>query len=59
MIRLTRLFNEFYNSEKAGGLILVFVTILSLGLANSSFQKEYISFWHLNLGGHDWNDNSL
>jgi Na+:H+ antiporter, NhaA family len=53
MIRLTKLFNEFYNSEKAGGFILVFVTLLSLGLANSSFQKEYISFWHLNLGGHD------
>jgi Na+:H+ antiporter, NhaA family len=53
MIGLTRLFNEFYNSEKAGGLILVFVTLLSLGLANSSFQKEYISFWHIGLGGHD------
>jgi NhaA family Na+:H+ antiporter len=53
MTGLTKLFNEFYNSEKAGGLILVFVTMLSLGLANSSFQKEYIGFWHVNLGGHD------
>jgi Na+:H+ antiporter, NhaA family len=53
MIRLTRLFTEFYNSEKAGGLILVLVTLLSLGLANSSFQNEYISLWHFNLGGHD------
>ena len=53
MVNLTRLFNEFYNSEKAGGLVLVFVTLLSLGLANSPFQKEYLAFWHLNLGGHD------
>jgi Na+:H+ antiporter, NhaA family len=53
MIRLSRLFNEFYNSEKAGGLILVFVTVISLVLANSSVQKEYISFWHHNLGQHD------
>ena len=53
MVRLTRLFNEFYNSEKAGGLILVFVTLLSLGLANSSFQAQYISFWNISLGGHD------
>jgi Na+:H+ antiporter, NhaA family len=52
-INLTKLFNEFYRSEKAGGLILVFVTILSLGLANSSFQKDYISLWHIDLGGHD------
>jgi NhaA family Na+:H+ antiporter len=53
MIQLTRLFNEFYNSEKAGGLILVFVTFLSLVMANSSLQTEYISFWHTSLGGHD------
>lgn len=53
MVNLTRLFNEFYNSEKSGGLVLVFVTILSLVLANSSIQTEYINFWHMSLGGHD------
>jgi Na+:H+ antiporter, NhaA family len=52
-INLTKLFNEFYHSEKAGGLVLVFVTIISLGLANSSFQKEYISFWQTDLAGHE------
>jgi len=30
MIKLTKLFSEFYNSEKAGGLVLVFVTLFSL-----------------------------
>jgi len=52
MIKLTRVFNEFYKSEKAGGLILICVTVLSLGLANSPVQKEYVSFWQLDLGGH-------
>lgn len=49
---LTRLYKEFFNSEKSGGLILVFVTILSLVLANSPWQIDYIHFWHFNLGGH-------
>lgn len=49
---LTRLYKEFFNSEKTGGLILVLVTIISLGLANSAWQTEYINFWHFDLGGH-------
>jgi NhaA family Na+:H+ antiporter len=48
---LTRLYNDFFKSEKTGGLILVFVTLLSLGLANSSLQEGYVNFWHFNLGG--------
>ena len=50
-MRLTKLFNEFFESEKAGGLILIFATAVSLILANSVFQADYINFWHLNLGG--------
>ena len=49
---LTRLFTEFFNSEKAGGLILIFVTALSLFLANSAWQADYINVWHTDLGGH-------
>ncbi len=51
-MKLTKLYNEFFNSEKAGGLILVFVTVFSLILANSAWQTSYINFWHLDLGGH-------
>jgi len=51
-MKLTRLFNEFFDSEKAGGLILVFATLLSLVLANSPWQTDYIKFWHSNIGGH-------
>ncbi len=48
---MTRLFNEFFDSEKAGGLVLVFVTVISLGLANSPLQTDYINFWHFEFGG--------
>jgi Na+:H+ antiporter, NhaA family len=51
---VTRLFKEFFNSEKAGGLILVFVTICSLILANSAWQTNYINLWNFNLGGHSF-----
>jgi NhaA family Na+:H+ antiporter len=46
---LKQLFNDFIDNKKAGGLILVFVTALSLGLANSPWKKEYINFWHFEL----------
>ncbi len=51
-MKLTKLFTEFFESEKAGGLILVCTTIISLILANSAFQVDYINFWHVDLGGH-------
>lgn len=49
---LTTLYKEFFNSEKAGGLTLLLATLLSLVLANSPWQVEYIGFWQTNLGGH-------
>ena len=51
-MKLTKLFREFFESEKSGGLILVFVTIISLVLANSAFQSGYINFWHYDIVGH-------
>jgi len=51
-MRLTKTFKAFFESEKAGGLLLLFVTILSLYLANSPFQTEYIAFWDTQLGHH-------
>lgn len=51
-MKLSKLYNEFFDSEKAGGLILVFVTVISLILANSGWQTAYIHFWHIDLGGH-------
>jgi NhaA family Na+:H+ antiporter len=50
-MKITVLFKEFYESEKAGGLILLFFTILSLVIANSTFQSDYGEFWHMKLAG--------
>lgn len=51
-MKLTRLFNEFFNSEKTGGLILFFATVVSFGIANSPWQTDYINFWNFYWGGH-------
>ena len=48
----TRLFIEFLNSEKAGGLILVFATIISLIIANSAWQSSFSSIQQADIGGH-------
>lgn len=51
-MKLTKLFTEFFESEKAGGLILVFATILSLVLSNTAFQTEYNNLWQYSITGH-------
>ncbi len=48
---LRSLYNEFFRSEKSGGLLLVLVTGISLFLANSSLQIPYVALWHIDLGG--------
>ena len=61
-MKLTKTFKAFFESEKAGGLLLLFVTILSLSLANSSIQSDYIAFWSTPLGHHtitDWINDGL
>lgn len=51
-MRLTKLFKEFFNSEKAGGLVLICCTILSLIIANSSFGTDYHHFFQIQIGNH-------
>jgi len=50
-MRLTKLFTEFFESEKAGGLVLLGCTVLSLLIANSGWGESYIHFWHTDIGG--------
>lgn len=50
-INPSKLFKEFFESEKAGGLILMGCTLFSLVLANSIFSSEYLHFWHTNFAG--------
>ncbi len=49
--RSTKLFKEFFDSEKSGGLILIACTIISLLLANASFGESYLHFWESEIGG--------
>lgn len=61
-MKLARLFSEFFDSEKAGGIVLIFVTAISLGLANSPLQTGYIKLWNYDLGGHtivNWINDGL
>jgi Na+:H+ antiporter, NhaA family len=61
-MKLSRLFDEFFHSEKAGGLLLVFATVISLILANSAWQTDYLNFWHIDFAGHSlvhWIDEGL
>ena len=51
-MKTTRLFKDFFESEKAGGLLLLLVTLLSLALANSPVQTSYIEFWETEIGHH-------
>lgn len=44
-MRVTKLFREFIASEKSGGVILIFCTIISLILANSFLGVDYHNFW--------------
>lgn len=50
-MKVTRLFTSFFESEKAGGLVLVFCTMLSLFLANSQGSEAYLHWWHTPMGG--------
>lgn len=51
-MKLTKLFTEFFDSEKAAGFILIGCTVVSLLIANSALSEHYIGFWHAQLGGH-------
>ena len=50
-MKVTKQFKEFFNSEKAGGLTLIFCTIISLFLANSNYGLEYHHFWQVQFVG--------
>jgi NhaA family Na+:H+ antiporter len=53
-MRATKLFKEFFDSEKAGGLVLIACTILSLILTNSNFGADYRHCFQTQLAGHSF-----
>ncbi|MES1160278.1 MAG: Na+/H+ antiporter NhaA [Bacteroidota bacterium] len=46
---LTKIFKEFVESERTGGLILVGCTLVSILVTNSGFGAGYLHFWHARL----------
>jgi len=48
--KLTKLFIEFFESEKTSGVVLILCTIISIGVANSYYGDHYLKFWHNNVG---------
>jgi Na+:H+ antiporter, NhaA family len=51
-MKLTKLYLEFFESEKAGGFLLIFCTVLSLLITNSPVQSAYLNIWHLQIADH-------
>ncbi len=59
---MTKLFRDFFESERSGGIVLLFATAISLFLANSGFAAQYIGFWNINFQGHtigEWVNDGL
>jgi Na+:H+ antiporter, NhaA family len=49
-MKVTKLFIDFFNSEKSSGVILIFCTVASLVLTN--VLPAYGDFWHIQFAGH-------
>ncbi len=44
-------FDDFFNSEKSSGILLIICTLLSLTITNSHFGIAYLDFWQLHVAG--------
>ncbi len=53
-MKATKLFKDFFDSEKAGGLVLIACTIVSLALTNSNFGTNYHNFFQTTFAGHSF-----
>ncbi len=49
---ITKLYKEFFDSEKAGGLTLIACTVVSLIVANTTLGSGYHQFWNTEFAGH-------
>lgn len=47
---LTKLFVDFFESEKTSGIIIIFCIVISIAIANSYFGEDYLAFWHNKIG---------
>ena len=53
-MRVTKAFMSFFESEKAGGLILLLCTAFSLVISNTSFSENYFAIWHHPIANHSF-----
>ncbi len=53
-MKITKLFTSFFESEKAGGLILLICTAFSLFISNSIFAEDYFAIWHYQIANHSF-----
>lgn len=51
-MKVTKLFTDFFQSERSAGLILIACTLVSLVLANSPLQEYYLNIWNYDVAGH-------
>ena len=49
--RLSKTFNNFFNSEKSSGILLIACTVISLAVTNSVFGENYLAIWRAGIGG--------
>jgi Na+:H+ antiporter, NhaA family len=49
--RLSRTFNNFFDSGKSGGVLLIVCTAVSLAVTNSAAGGAYLNFWHSDVAG--------
>jgi NhaA family Na+:H+ antiporter len=49
--KLSNTFKSFFDSEKAGAVLLIICTAVSLLLANSYLGASYLGLWHTYIGG--------
>lgn len=50
-LQLSRMFSEFFDSEKSSGILLILCTAVSLLIANSAFGPDYASIWNTPVAG--------
>ena len=48
--KISGLFDDFFHSEKTGGIILIICTLVSILISNSSAGESYLHFWHHKIG---------
>jgi len=52
MMNITKVFTEFFESEKAAGLVLIFCAAFSLFISNSGLAALYNSLWNIQIANH-------